>query len=63
LYRHIAASRLHEWSMQAVVLDFQELRHLETCSDCKALLQRFVEHQRSELEKEPEKPQDRRKSA
>ena len=63
MYRHIAASRLHELSLQEVVLDFQELGHLEICPDCKGLLQRFVEYQQRELEKEPEKPEDRRKSA
>ena len=62
MHRHIAASRLHEFSMKEVVLDFEESRHLGRCPDCEALFQRFVEHERRER-REPGRPDDRRKSA
>jgi hypothetical protein len=61
VYRHIAASRLHEFTMQEVVLDSEELEHLKICSDCEALLRRFSEHRVHHLQKKFDKP-DRRKN-
>lgn len=58
MYRHIAASRLHEFSLQEVVLDSDELLHLEICPECAALLQRFVESGRRGLGKEEDKQDD-----
>ncbi len=52
LYRHIAASRLHELSTDEVVLDSEELIHLEICQGCQKLLERFVE--RARRYKEPQ---------
>jgi hypothetical protein len=63
VYRHIAASRLHEFSMREVVLDSEELHHLRICWDCEAVLQRFVENQRRASKTELERSDDRQESA
>jgi hypothetical protein len=47
--------------MQEVVLDSEEMRHLKICSDCQALLRRFVEYERGELAREYEGPGDLKK--
>ena len=59
VYRHIAASRLHELSLDEVVLDFEELRHLKSCTGCKKLFERFVEHERRQLQTKQEHPDER----
>ena len=62
MHWHISASRLHELSSGAIILDSEELLHLKVCTNCEALLRRFIERLH-DLQTQLEEPEDRQKSA